>query len=45
MRLPVGGEEFRLDASLIKAHVDKKEGSPRDKPLEWPISEDTSHVT
>jgi transposase len=32
----VGGEAFSVDASLIKADVDKKKRVPGDQPLVWP---------
>src|SRR6266508_2674081 len=32
----VGGEAFSIDASLIKADVDKKKRVPGDRPIAWP---------
>jgi transposase len=32
----VGGEAFSVDASLIKADVDKKKRAPGDQPIAWP---------
>ena len=32
----VGGEGFSIDASLIRADVDKKKPMPGDQPLAWP---------
>jgi hypothetical protein len=32
----VGGEAFSIDASLIKADVDKKKRVPGDPPIDWP---------
>jgi hypothetical protein len=32
----VGGEGFSIDASLIKADVDKKKRAPGDQPIAWP---------
>jgi hypothetical protein len=32
----VGGEAFSVDASLIKADVDKKKRMPGDQPIAWP---------
>ena len=32
----VGGEAFSIDASLIKADVDKKKRAPGDQPIAWP---------
>jgi transposase len=40
----VGGEAFSIDASLIKADVDKKKRSPGDQPIDWPAPEDASHA-
>ena len=33
----VGGEAFSMDASLIKADVDKKKRSGGDQPIDWPM--------
>ena len=38
----VGGEAFSIDASLIKADVDKK--MPGDQPIAWPKAEEASHA-
>jgi transposase len=35
----VGGEAFSVDASLIKADVDKKKRVPGDQPIAWPKTE------
>jgi transposase len=40
----VGGEAFSIDASLIKADVDKKKRSPGDQPIDWPAPEEASHA-
>jgi transposase len=40
----VGGEAFSIDASLIKADVDKKKRSPGDQPIQWPTREEASHA-
>jgi hypothetical protein len=40
----VGGEAFSLDASLIKADVDKKKRIPRDQPIAWPKAKEASHA-
>jgi transposase len=40
----VGGEAFSIDASLIKADVDKKKRAAGDKPIEWPPAEEASHA-
>jgi len=40
----VGGEAFSIDASLIKADVDKKKRTPGDQPITWPKAEETSHA-
>ena len=40
----VGGEAFSIDASLIKADVDKKKRSPGDQPIDWPMPEEASHA-
>src|SRR3977135_3754096 len=37
-----GGEAFSIDASLIKADVDKKKRTPGDQPIAWPKAEETS---
>jgi transposase len=38
----VGGEAFSVDASLIKADVDKKKRAPGDQPIAWPNAEQAS---
>jgi transposase len=40
----VGGEAFSVDASLIKADVDKKKRVPGDQPVNWPKAEEASHA-
>jgi transposase len=40
----VGGEAFSVDASLIKADVDKKKRVPGDQPLAWPRAEEASRA-
>ncbi len=40
----VGGEAFSVDASLIKADVDKKKRVPGDQPMNWPTAEEASHA-
>lgn len=40
----VGGESFSIDASLIKADVDKKKRVPGDQPIAWPKPEDASRA-
>ena len=40
----VGGEAFSVDASLIKADVDKKKRAPGDRPIAWPKSEEASRA-
>jgi transposase len=40
----VGGEAFSIDASLIKADVDKKRRSAGDQPIDWPMPEEASHA-
>ncbi len=40
----VGGEAFSVDASLIKADVDKTKRLPGDQPIAWPKSEEASHA-
>src|ERR1700684_647355 len=40
----VGGEAFSIDASLIKADVDKKKRMPGDRPIAWPKAEEASHA-
>jgi transposase len=36
----VGGEAFSIDASLIKADVDKKKRAPGDQPVAGPKAEE-----
>ena len=40
----VGGEAFSVDASLIKADVDKKKRMPGDQLITWPKAEEASHA-
>jgi transposase len=40
----VGGEGFSIDASLIKADVDKKKRLPGAQPIPWPQAEDASRA-
>src|SRR6516165_2737293 len=40
----VGGEAFSIDASLIKADVDKKKRVPGDEPIAWPKAEEASRA-
>jgi len=40
----VGGEAFSIDASLIKADVDKQKRSPGDQPIDWPAPEEASRA-
>jgi transposase len=40
----VGGEAFSIDASLIKADVDKKKRMPGDQPIAWPKAAEASHA-
>jgi transposase len=40
----VGGEAFSIDASLIKADVDKKKRVPGNQPIAWPKKEETSRA-
>jgi transposase len=40
----VGGEAFSVDASLIKADVDKKKRVPGDQPASWPKAEEASRA-
>src|SRR5499425_3592854 len=40
----VGGEAFSVDASLIKADVDKKKRLPGDQPIAWPQAEEASRA-
>ena len=40
----VGGDAFSIDASLIKADVDKKKRLPGDQPIAWPKAEEASHA-
>jgi Transposase DDE domain len=40
----VGGEAFSVDASLIRADVDKKKRAPGDQPIAWPQAEQASHA-
>jgi len=40
----VGGEAFSVDASLIKADLDKKKRTPGDQPIARPRAEQASHA-
>ena len=40
----VGGEAFSVDASLIKADVDKKKRVAGDQPIAWPTAEEASRA-
>src|SRR6201981_2249476 len=40
----VGGEGFSIDASLIRADVDKKKRVPGDQPIAWLKMEQASHA-
>ncbi len=40
----VGGEAFSIDASLIKADVDKKKRMLGDQPIAWPKMDEASHA-
>jgi transposase len=40
----VGGEAFSVDASLIRADVDKKKRVPGGQPIPWPKSEEASRA-
>jgi transposase len=40
----VGGEAFSVDASLIKADVDKKRRVPGEQPIAWPKPEEASRA-
>jgi hypothetical protein len=40
----VGGEAFSIDASLIKADVDKHKRVPGDQPIDWPAPEEASRA-
>src|ERR1700712_5032239 len=40
----VDGEAFSIDASLIKADVDKTKRIPGDQPFAWPKAEEASHA-
>ena len=40
----VGGEAFSIDASLIKADVDKKKRARGDQPISWPKAEEASRA-
>jgi transposase len=40
----VGGEGFSIDASLIKADVDKTKRVPGDQPIAWPEAEEASRA-
>ena len=40
----VGGEALSVDASLLKADVDKKKRMPGDQPIAWPKAEEASRA-
>ncbi len=40
----VDGDGFSVDASLIKADVNKKKRAPGDTPIAWPKAEEASHA-
>jgi transposase len=40
----VGGEAFSIDASLIRADVDKHKRAPGDQPIDWPAPEEASRA-
>src|ERR1700757_4343660 len=40
----VGGEGFSIDASLIRADVDKKKRMPGGRPIAWPKAEEASRA-
>lgn len=40
----VSGEAFSIDASLIKADVDKHKRLPGDQPIDWPAPEEASRA-
>jgi transposase len=40
----VGGEAFSIDASLIKADVDKMKRLPGGQPIAWPKADEASHA-
>jgi hypothetical protein len=40
----VGGEGFSIDASLIKADVDKKKRTPGDQPIIWLKADEASRA-
>lgn len=40
----VGGEAFSIDASLIKADVDRMKRLPGDQPIDWPKPEEASRA-
>src|SRR5262249_34032404 len=40
----VGGEAFSIDASLVRADVDKKKRAPGDQPITWPKAEEASRA-
>src|SRR6266511_3118061 len=44
IRMLVGGEGFSVDASLIKADLDKKKRAPGDQPIAWPKAEEASRA-
>jgi len=40
----VAGEGFSIDASLIRADVDKKKRMPGNQPIDWPRAEEASRA-
>jgi hypothetical protein len=40
----VGGEAFSIDASLIKADINKTKRIPGDQPFSWPKAQEASHA-
>jgi transposase len=40
----VGGEGFSIDASLVRADVDKKKRVPGNQPISWPRTEEASRA-
>jgi hypothetical protein len=40
----VGGESFSIDASLIRADVNKAKRAPGDAPIDWPVGEEASRA-
>ena len=40
----VAGEGFSIDASLIRADVDKKKRTPGNQPIDWPRTKEASRA-